>query len=231
MALLGRRPGVQPRQDESDQLVLQRTLAGSPAQAALADEERLVHLDAPSRASLERRGEAVGVLADDDVALSPGAAGAAPRRRRDGCLHRRPPPSAHPRRARRSPPARGSRSPARRRTPRAARAPARRRSCPRAHRGRETRDRRAPSRVRRASTSRERGPARFIAAMAPVRLTMPQSRPHMRDEPLQLAIDERRAGGRGREVEALLAEPRNDAVVDDDAGLVEHHARSASCRL
>ena len=56
-----------------------------------------------------------------------------------------------------------------------------------------------------ASTSRERGPARFIAAMAPVRLTMPHSRPHMRVEPLQLPIDDGRAGGRGGEVEVLLA--------------------------
>ncbi len=92
-----------------------------------------------------------------------------------------------------------------------------------------------------ASTSRDRGPARFIAAIGAGHVDEARTRmPHSVFSRVHLAIDGGRAGGRRGEVEALLRQPRDDAVVDDHARLVEHqrvarHAdfqvrRSGRCR-
>src|SRR5579862_22654 len=56
------------RELESDQRLAARTLRND-GETALADEELLVHLDRPGHIELERIGDAVGVLADDDVSL------------------------------------------------------------------------------------------------------------------------------------------------------------------
>jgi len=55
-----------PRQRERRQLLPGR-LRCDRLQAALAHEERLVHRDRPLQAHVERRGQAIGVLAQDQV--------------------------------------------------------------------------------------------------------------------------------------------------------------------
>ena len=65
----GAGPANAGREREADQDLLLRDASAMMRQAALADEKRLVHLDGPAHRGLERRGQAVGILSDDDVPL------------------------------------------------------------------------------------------------------------------------------------------------------------------
>src|SRR5690242_17583744 len=68
MALFDPNSRLGARKGEADELTCQRPLA-QDGKAALADEEPLIHLDRPVEVRFARRGKAVGVLPDNDVAL------------------------------------------------------------------------------------------------------------------------------------------------------------------
>ena len=90
----------------------------------------------------------------------------------------------------------------------------------------------ASSRARsaRASISRLRGPARFIAASPCVRSTSCASIPHAASHQREPLLDGAGAARGRRHVERLVVEPADRAVVHDPAGLGGQHAVADAAR-